>query len=78
MPAASLAVVEPVTCHCGEVKELAGAEAARYVTHLRLVAQYGDAWEAEYVCDQTGHRWREDYPHSELHGAGPPRLHRIG
>lgn len=59
------------------VEELTGAEAARYVMHLRLVAQYADAWEAEYVCDQTGHRWLEDYPRSEQHGGGPPRLRRI-
>ena len=28
----------------------------------------------EYIDDATGERWVMDYPQSELHGGGPPRL----
>jgi hypothetical protein len=45
--------------------------------HLQLVASDEAAWTDDYVCPQTGARWRRSWPHSELHGGGPSRLDRL-
>lgn len=54
-----------------------GAEAVRYAdAHLRKVRVNQDTWEVEYVDDDTGEEWIMDYPESELHGGGSPRLRK--
>jgi|LauGreDrversion4_2_1035121.scaffolds.fasta_scaffold93083_4 hypothetical protein len=59
--------------------ELHGAEAARYASdRLRKVRVNQDSWEVEYIDDTTGEEWLMDYPESELHAGGSPRLRRRG
>ena len=55
-----------------------GAEAERYRNeHLERVRVDHEKWEVEYIDEKTGEKWIMDYPHSEYHGGGPPRLRRI-
>lgn len=57
--------------------ELHGSAAVRYATErLRKVQTNPDTWEVEYVDDSTGAEWIMDYPESELHGGGSPRLRK--
>lgn len=59
--------------------ELLGAEAMSYVSQrLRKLSVSEDAWEVLYLDDATGEEWVLDYPESELHGGGVPRLRRRG
>ncbi|NLX06645.1 MAG: hypothetical protein GXY33_16025 [Phycisphaerae bacterium] len=59
-------------------RELNGAEAQEFARlHLNLIRVDVESWITEYVCPETGGRWIEDYPHSEMHGGGPPRLRRV-
>ena len=58
-------------------KILTGAEAKAYAdTHLEKVRVDPDSWEIEYVDPVSGEYWVMDYPLSEMHGGGPPRLRR--
>jgi hypothetical protein len=58
-------------------EELHGAEAVNYAdAHLTKVRVDPDSWEIEYVDDSTGETWIMDYPNSEVHGGGSPRLRR--
>jgi hypothetical protein len=58
--------------------ELRGAEAVNFAgAHLRKVRSNPDTWEVEYVDDSTGEHWLMDYPHSEQHGGGSPRLRKV-
>lgn len=41
---------------------------------LRRVADGPDGWSILYRDPQDGRYWELDYPQSELHGGGPPRL----
>lgn len=67
----------PTLCACLDVPHLEGADAAAYAeSHLRLVSFDPETWEAKYSCPQTGTIWTMSYPHSELHGGGPPVLDR--
>ena len=67
-----------MTCRCDAVTELSGNEAIQYAReHLQQVRIDAARWETEYVCPLTRLRWIEDYPHSELHGGGAPRLRRV-
>ena len=54
--------------------ELHGAVAIEFAKGLRKVGVNARTWEVEYIDDATGERWIMDYPQSELHGGGPPRL----
>jgi hypothetical protein len=59
--------------------ELHGADAVRYANdRLRKLRVNQDTWEVEYIDDATGEEWVLDYPESELHGGGSPRLRRRG
>lgn len=58
---------------------LEGAEAIRYAdAKLKKVRSDPDKWEVEYVDEASGEKWILDYPNSEEHGGGSPRLRRIG
>lgn len=58
--------------------ELTGAEAAIYINeNLKQARIDYEKWETEYIDEKTGERWIKDYPHSELHGGGPPRLRKV-
>ena len=58
--------------------ELNGVEALRYIqANLRKGRVFPDQWKTEYEDPRTGEKWLLDYPQSDLHGGGPPRLRRI-
>lgn len=60
-----------------ERTELFGAEALMYAeAHLKRIRVDADNWEVEYIDDSTGELWVMDYPESELHGGGSPRLRK--
>ncbi|MFH0341547.1 MAG: Imm27 family immunity protein [Chromatiales bacterium] len=44
---------------------------------MRKVGVDADRWEIEYIDDGTGDRWLLDYPESEQHGGGSPRLRKV-
>jgi hypothetical protein len=65
-------------CKCSKISFLEGAEAKEYsVKHLQKIKSNKETWEVEYVCPVTGKNWLLDYPHSEYHGGGPPRLRSL-
>jgi hypothetical protein len=43
-------------------------------TNLQKVAVAANGWEILYRDAQDGRYWELTYPHSELHGGGPPKL----
>jgi len=62
-------------CQCDTATELCGVMAQSYAkNHLQKTFVDAENWLIEYVCPLTGKRWIMDYPHSELHGGGEPRL----
>ena len=65
-------------CRCKSATNFNGAEAKIYANeHLHVVSVEKVNWITIYVCPETGINWREEYPHSEMHGGGPPELIRI-
>ena len=67
-----------MNCRCDKIKELDGVEAEIYAqNHLRKIRVDGELWQIEYECPDTGARWLMDFPHSEYHGGGPPRLRKL-
>lgn len=62
-------------CACIALYRLDGNEAKQYAAgHLRKVAVDYETWAVTYECVSTGRAWVLDYPQSEYHGGGPPRL----
>ena len=58
--------------------EYTGAEAMDFAEKkLKKVKSNPDSWETEYICNETGDIWLLDYPNSEQHGGGSPRLRRL-
>ena len=58
--------------------ELNGAEAVNYAKqNLQKIGSDSINWEIEYKDPKTGEKWIMDYPHSECHGGGSPRLRKI-
>jgi len=58
-------------------QKLEGKEAVDFAErHLKKRQTNSQTWEIEYEDASTGERWVMDYPHSEAHGAGSPRLQR--
>jgi immunity protein 27 of polymorphic toxin system len=47
--------------------------------HLRKIADSiaTRGWETLYRDPDDGRYWEKTYPHSEMHGGGPPRLQTI-
>jgi hypothetical protein len=67
-----------MTCKCPILTELEGNDALDYAElHLVEIFVNGRTWEIEYKCPDTGVRWLLDYPHSEYHGGGSPRLRKL-
>ncbi len=64
-------------CYCREIAVLEGAKAIEYTAHMEVVRTDKLKWETEYECPYTKIRWIIEYPNSELHGGGPPRLTRL-
>ncbi|WP_133719260.1 Imm27 family immunity protein [Methylocaldum gracile] len=57
--------------------ELHGVDAIEYTKRLRKIKSNPDTWEIEYIDDSTGEKWLMDYPESEYHGGGSPRLRKL-
>lgn len=58
--------------------EYIGAEAIDFAEkHLKKIKSNPDTWETEYICEETGDIWLLDYPNSEQHGGGSPRLRKL-
>ena len=56
--------------------ELSGKDAYEFAeTHLRKVNSRN--WEIDFEDPKTGELWLMDFPHSEGHGGGPPRLRKL-
>jgi hypothetical protein len=52
---------------------LQGAEAQRFIQReLREFAVNSEIWEVIHRSPESGEFWLETFPHSELHGGGPP------
>jgi hypothetical protein len=67
-----------MNCRCAEINELDGAEAEIYAqNHLKKIRVDGELWQIEYECPDTDARWLMDFPQSEYHGGGPPRLCKL-
>jgi hypothetical protein len=65
-------------CECTWIEALEGADASDYAeSHVQVAKIDSVAWTTEYVCPDTGIHWLLDYPSSEQHGGGPPRLRKI-
>jgi hypothetical protein len=56
--------------------ELRGAVAMEFVSTLKKIRSNPETWEIEYLDETTGDVWVLDYPDSEYHGGGSPRLRR--
>lgn len=58
-------------------KPFSGVEGELYARdHLRKLKVDSDQWLVLYECPDTGQYWVQSYPHSEMHGGGPPRFDR--
>jgi hypothetical protein len=58
--------------------ELTGNAAQRFAeANLEKIEVDVVQWTTTYRDPRDGSEWLMDYPHSELHGGGPPRLRRI-
>lgn len=65
-------------CECDRCFELEGADAQDYAAgHLKKVAIDLAQWQVQYVCPLSRRAWLMDYPNSEYHGGGPPRLRQL-
>lgn len=66
-------------CACADLYRLDGAEAREYASeHLvQTGAPDFDAWTVPYECPATRRVWLLDYPQSQYHGGGPPRLSQL-
>ena len=58
--------------------ELTASEAHEYAReHLEKGEVDDQQWSVVYRCPQTGRVWLLDYPHSDYHGGGAPRLRQL-
>jgi len=58
-----------------EIIIIKGEDVYQKRDQLHLIKQLN--WENFYVDDSTQEKWIEEYPHSEMHGGGPPQLRLI-
>jgi hypothetical protein len=56
--------------------EFIGEAALRYANTLKKVRVDADAWTIWYFDEVTGEVWVMDYPESEIHAGGSPRLRK--
>jgi len=65
-------------CICQEITEIEGNDADEYAkNHLKQISVDAENWQITYKCPITGFRWLKDYPHSEYHAGGSPRLRKM-
>jgi Immunity protein 27 len=61
-----------------KLEQLEGKDAIDFAErYLKKIRTDGLNWEIEYEDPITGDRWMMDYPHSEAHGGGSPRLRKL-
>lgn len=58
-------------------REYYGADAIKRTGHLLKTSVDSNRWELHYLDPLTNESWVLDYPSSELHGGGSPRLRKI-
>jgi hypothetical protein len=59
-------------------QEFEGKEAYDFAQqHLEKLSVDSTSWEIEYRDSLSGEKWIMDYPHSEYHGGGSPRLRKV-
>lgn len=59
-------------------RELTGNAAKEFAeSALEKIRTNATDWTIEYRDPRDGSLWVMDYPHSDLHGGGPPRLRRV-
>ena len=56
---------------------LTGSDATLMASRLTEVRVDQDAWQVWYRDPETGDLWLLDYPESDLHGSGVPRIRRM-
>ncbi|WP_209854717.1 Imm27 family immunity protein [Rhizobium herbae] len=56
--------------------EYSGAEALSKARHFINISSDPNKWETEYRDEKTGETWILDYPQSERHSGGSPRLRK--
>ena len=65
-------------CACATLYRLDDNEARQYAAeHLTKTGHDYKSWAVAYECEATGRTWILDYPDSEYHGGGPPRLRQV-
>jgi hypothetical protein len=58
-------------------RQLRGEVALTFArANLKEMKVDAEKWETEYLDEKTGEIWILDYPESELHGGGSPRLRK--
>ncbi|WP_145362495.1 Imm27 family immunity protein [Stratiformator vulcanicus] len=66
-----------MNCKCDEISEINGASARTYADlHLKSISVDTNLWLEHYQCPSTGILFTMDYPESDYHGGGPPRLRK--
>lgn len=60
-----------------ERSEYEGNEAEEFAKRLNQVSVNVVKWEIRFIDPQTSAQWVMDFPHSEMHGGGPPRLRKV-
>jgi hypothetical protein len=59
-----------------ELTEYWGEEAQRIAATLKQIGKDDSKWHVYYEDPKSGEQWVMDYPQSELHAGGSPRLRR--
>ena len=54
-----------------------GEELYKKKEALRKLRTDNINWVVYFIDDETGEKWIEEYPFSEMHGGGPPQLRMI-
>ena len=73
-----LSMDNQMKCICQEITELEGNDADEYAkNHLKEISVDVENWQVTYECPVIGLKWLKDFPHSELHGGGSPRLRKL-
>lgn len=57
--------------NCRRIEELLSSGS------LREVGRSPDGWDTLFGLESDGSLWERTYPHSEMHGGGPPLLRRV-
>lgn len=53
-----------------------GAKAKRMAEQMKLIGKSLEKWEIYYYDEKSETYWIMDYPESEFHGGGQPRLRK--